>query len=236
MSKNQSLIIEIECSSCKNLVHTRKGNIQRAIRLGKAYVCKKCVPQRTPDFWKNKERTKKHSNAIKSSKLYYQSLLSRNISGVKNGMFGKKHTDATIAKMSKTRTGKKQKKSTIQKRLRTQGLLPKAKRLNRKVREFIHKKLSWYLKVYQRDSFTCQNCGAKGKGVKLDAHHKIPLGKLIAQLLKGKESLPFKEKYNILIRSNKIRDKKLKNGITLCRKCHKKIHTNWGSHNVQIRK
>lgn len=38
-----------------------------------------------------------------------------------------------------------------------------------------------------------------------------------------------------LIVQPEIVDNELKNGITLCRKCHKEIHKNWGSHEPQVR-
>jgi len=50
------------------------------------------------------------------------------------------------------------------------------------------------IKVWQRDNFTCQQCGAKG--VRVDAHHIIP--------------------YRI------SKDNSLKNLVTLCRSCHAK--------------
>jgi len=37
-----------------------------------------------------------------------------------------------------------------------------------------------------------------------------------------------------LIGQPEIIDKNLENGLTLCIKCHKKVHKNWGSHEPQI--
>ena len=62
-----------------------------------------------------------------------------------------------------------------------------------------YKYSDWRLKVYERDNFTCQNCGQKGG--KLNAHH----------IFKWSE-------YNSL-------RFELWNGITLCEKCHKKEHS-----------
>ena len=56
----------------------------------------------------------------------------------------------------------------------------------------------WRLKVYERDSFTCQECGQVGG--KLNAHHLFEWSKF--------KSFRFE----------------LWNGITLCEKCHRKIH------------
>lgn len=52
--------------------------------------------------------------------------------------------------------------------------------------------------AYTRDSYTCQNCGAKGTNVSLHAHHIVPLSR------KG---------------TNKI-----SNLVTLCDQCHRAVH------------
>jgi len=41
------------------------------------------------------------------------------------------------------------------------------------------------------------------------------------------------DKFNFIITHSEIIDKDLKNGKTLCRTCHKKAHSNWGSHNAR---
>lgn len=60
------------------------------------------------------------------------------------------------------------------------------------------KSKNWRISVFERDNYTCQMC--KQVGYKLNAHHIIPFSK--------DKSLRFE----------------LSNGITLCVKCHKKIH------------
>ena len=63
----------------------------------------------------------------------------------------------------------------------------------------------WRTNVFQRDNYTCQECGKKG--VKLNAHH-------------------------INTFSNFPEDRlKLDNGITLCEECHKNTST-YGQHKV----
>jgi len=62
----------------------------------------------------------------------------------------------------------------------------------------------WRKKVFERDNYTCQECGArseKGKRINLDPHHLKPVSD-----------------YPELIQV-------IENGITLCRECHKKTDT-----------
>ena len=73
-------------------------------------------------------------------------------------------------------------------------------------------------------------CNSKEK---IDAHHIEPLSKIVKRLIEGKTFLTEREKANWLILQPEIRDEELKNGITLCRKCHKKKHKNWGSHQIE---
>jgi 5-methylcytosine-specific restriction endonuclease McrA len=58
---------------------------------------------------------------------------------------------------------------------------------------------NWRIKIFERDNFTCVYCGSRESGT-LNAHHIIPFSK--------DKSLRFE----------------LSNGITLCKKCHKKEH------------
>ena len=62
-----------------------------------------------------------------------------------------------------------------------------------------YKYSNWRLKVYERDEFTCRECGQKGG--KLNAHHQFSWTKF--------PSLRYE----------------LWNGITLCVNCHKKEHS-----------
>jgi hypothetical protein len=60
---------------------------------------------------------------------------------------------------------------------------------------------AWRTAVYQRDNYTCQKCGAKGK---IQAHHRIPFS------------------------VDKSLRLEVSNGITLCKNCHKEIHKRGG--------
>lgn len=62
----------------------------------------------------------------------------------------------------------------------------------------------WRTSVFKRDNFTCRQCGAFG--VKLVAHHVVPLNILLRDSLDG---LLFE----------------IGNGITMCDVCHKKHHS-----------
>lgn len=67
----------------------------------------------------------------------------------------------------------------------------------------------WAKQVKERDKYVCQHCGTTKK---LEAHHKVPVGddpKLAGEI---------------------------SNGITLCDKCHRKVHQNEGLKLHQIQK
>ena len=65
----------------------------------------------------------------------------------------------------------------------------------------------WRNEVFERDNYTCQMCGKRG-GV-LNAHH-----------IKAYKSYP-KLRYSV------------KNGMTLCEKCHKSIHRKKGADRIE---
>ena len=80
----------------------------------------------------------------------------------------------------------------------------------------------WRLKVYERDKFTCRNCG-DDKGHVLNAHHIVNLAHLIDEYKINKDNyLQHKDKiYNI------------SNGATLCKTCHMRFHSINGSATTQ---
>jgi len=134
-------------------------------------------------------------------------------------MFGKKLSAETRAKMSKSRTGKLGPEAT--------GWKGGKLSLCRRVKLGIHRRYQWYKRVYERDGWKCVNCGSKEK---LDAHHVRPISKLIRELTKGATFESDEAKIEWLLTRPEIRDDELKNGMTLCRNCHKMEHNNWGSH------
>lgn len=74
----------------------------------------------------------------------------------------------------------------------------------------------WRLSVFERDKFRCKIC--KNLGGKLEAHHLIRYNTIICDnnIKTIKEALKCKELWYV------------SNGITVCYKCHKKIHKEEG--------
>lgn len=90
-----------------------------------------------------------------------------------------------------------------------------------------NKYLKWRTKVFKRDKYTCQECGAKngnGKSIVLNVHHKIPFSLLLQKFIKCYNTLsPSKNKKELFEIAMKYKDFwDIKNGQTLCKICHKK--------------
>ena len=70
----------------------------------------------------------------------------------------------------------------------------------------------WLSDIYTRDDFTCQNCSIRGGN--LNAHHIKSFSSILQyyEITTLEESLECDELWNI------------NNGVTFCRKCHRKIH------------
>lgn len=83
--------------------------------------------------------------------------------------------------------------------------------LRKKIRHS-YKYRQWRDDVFTRDEFTCQECG--NKGIYLQAHH---INK-ISSILHFYEITILEDAYECMELWN------INNGITLCKKCHKKIH------------
>lgn len=76
----------------------------------------------------------------------------------------------------------------------------------------------WRSDVFSRDDFTCKKCGEKGG--KLEAHHLIQFKVLFKEFLTKYDKE--KDLYIQLSNFKKLWD--LKNGVTLCKKCHSEWH------------
>ena len=72
---------------------------------------------------------------------------------------------------------------------------------------------SWSLKIMERDNFICQKCGYEKGGI-LNTHHIKKFSEILEnnKIETLEEALACEELWDI------------KNGITLCKKCHIKIH------------
>jgi hypothetical protein len=111
---------------------------------------------------------------------------------------GKKHTPETLKKMSLAKKGKPSKKN--------RGLTT----INKRIRSLSNYN-EWRVNVFQRDKFTCSECGKSG--VYLEAHHVIGLKEII-------------KKYNLKTIEEFMNCEQLwnlDNGKTVCFVCHKKI-------------
>lgn len=73
--------------------------------------------------------------------------------------------------------------------------------VNRRIRQS-EEYSAWRISVWQRDYWTCKNCGHKGKDIV--AHH-----------IKSFSKYP-KVRFDV------------ENGVTLCRSCHKRVHSEIG--------
>jgi len=101
--------------------------------------------------------------------------------------------------------------------------------VNSRVKGIVHGRYNWYGRIYQRDNWQCVLCGNKSK---IDAHHIDPINQIIKRLCANRQ-FTNDEKVIWLVGQPEIIDNELKNGITLCRACHKLKHANWGSHDCR---
>lgn len=144
------------------------------------------------------KRTEKATHSLETRKK-----MSISSSGNKNHNFGKKFSQETKDKISKSRIGKTAKENHPN----WKGGITSEKKLIRRSVDW----KNWRLAVFERDEYICQECGVMsgcGYAVFLEAHHIIP------------------------IRENK-KDEffNINNGITLCRPCHMK--TMWKESDYQ---
>lgn len=219
--------VKIRCDTCVRTMRMLYKSAERnKKRNGGRHVCGKCSgqplrPQNLKSFWTIRRR-KALGKSIRSSPLYSEAIASRNTAGEHNGMFGKRLSESSRQKMSLSRTGKTGANAT--------GWKGGKMSLTRRVKEFVNRN-GWYLRVYRRDNFKCVKCGSKKQ---IDAHHIESTNSIIRRLCGNRVFKCDDDKYKWLIKQPEIIDVTLKNGITLCRKCHKEEHCKcehgWGSH------
>ena len=83
----------------------------------------------------------------------------------------------------------------------------------------------WRKKVFERDNYTCQDCGVRSKqGVKvyLEAHHVKSFAELLAEFLQEYNQFsPFEDKDTLVRLAMKWQPFwEISNGKTLCKTCH----------------
>lgn len=211
--------VDATCDECGRVntiyLYTYECNCRR----NGHYRCNHCRPQNTKEYWQNPEVKKRHSDAIRSSEVYRDGIANRDLTGERNGMTGRVHTIETRKKMSIARTGKLGSNATAWKGGKSSVL--------QRLKKMLQTRSHWFSRVFERDASKCTKCGAN---TKLDAHHIIPLVVIVKSLLKDRSFDNDDVKLEWLYSCPEVLDQELKNGITLCRQCHRKIHNNWGSH------
>jgi len=160
-----------------------------------------------------------------------ETLKGKPFSGIKADWNGKKHKESSRLKMSKSHTGKKLSEET-KKKISIANCGEKCNfwkggitSFNKKIRELFEYS-RWRTNVFERDKYTCQECGARsgnGKKIILEAHHINAFYKIL-------EDNNIKTIKDALI-CNELWD--INNGITLCRECHRKTD-NFGGNNLKI--
>jgi len=196
--------------------------------------CHSCSNKKNNIGRKASDEAKKNMSKASKGKKKPQSMIDK-ITGKGNYFFGKKHSKESLQKMKDVRTGVPLSKShrqsiglghkgvslTEQHKINISnaqkgdkcyswkgGITP----LNHAIRNS-KKYADWRTQVFGRDNFTCQEC--KARGVWIEAHHE----KSFAEIIKDN-------------RIKTIGDAdscdelwSISNGITLCKKCHKQLHS-----------
>ena len=80
----------------------------------------------------------------------------------------------------------------------------------------------WRDKIYQRDNYTCQNCGSQKSGT-FNAHHSDKsFSELLAEFLQEYNQFsPFEDQHTLLRLAMKWQPFWTARGETLCKECHK---------------
>lgn len=218
MSKRKTKL-NVKCDECGSLNTIGLVTYESNVRQNGHYRCKKCRPQNKREYWQSDDVRHRHGESIKNSTAYQQAIESRDISSEKNGMFGKHHDAEAIAKMSRSRTGKLGVNATAWKGGKNS--------FTQRVKRLLSTRYRWSARVFERDDSKCAECGASKS---LDAHHIVPIVKIIKRLTQDRVFESEEQKLEWVIAQPEICDPELTNGITLCRIHHRLAHKNWGSH------
>lgn len=168
-----------------------------------------------PSWNKGKHLSEEHKRKISENHS--------DLSGKKNGFYGKTHKKEAREKLSKLHTGKKLS-------LETKRKISESRRgekcnfwkggiysIKNRIRDS-YRYNDWRQKVFIRDDFTCQDCGQVGGN--LNAHHHVK-GKSFKDLIEEvKINLPLMDLYEGAMIYEPMWNQDL--GTTLCLKCHKK--------------
>jgi 5-methylcytosine-specific restriction endonuclease McrA len=172
-------------------------------------------------FQPSKEHREHLSNALKNRKLTddWKQKISKKLKGKKLSLetrhkmsiaqkgkkyaLGYKHSIETRRKMSESRTGKKHPRWKG-------GISP----IHEQIRHSSQYR-DWRQRIFIRDNFTCQKCGATG--IYLHVHHIISFVELLNQT---KYHLPLFNLYDGAMLYAPLWN--IGNGITLCVGCHNK--------------
>lgn len=219
-----------KCDSCgikfvmsKRKMHEQQKKTGLDLTFCPRCRCKQTIkdkPQCSKAFW-SADKKREHGKIMKNSEKHRQSrkVLSVVFRGSGNPMFGKKLTTEMRHKMSVARIGKIGEKATAWKG----GDFSILNSIKRHLKVVI----KWNKKVCERDGNKCVVCGSEEK---ISAHHIVPISEIVYRLLAGRSFKTKEEQYEYLIHTETVVDPRLENGVALCKKCHKHIHTNWGSH------
>jgi hypothetical protein len=217
---------------------------------GKTGMCQSCINTIiTTGRIQTKATRDKISKKLKGHKVskITRKKISKANSGENNGMFAKKVSKATRSKMSEAQTERYKDPKEREKTGKQSRKFWKNPELKKKLSlslggtgtpyekldltytiRHLPEYLEWRDKVYQRDNYTCQECGQMG--YELEAHHLKRLSELLKEFLHLYSNYsPIEDKEILLqLALNYKLFWNLDNGQTLCKKCHK-LTDNYGT-------
>lgn len=221
--------VEVTCDQCgKRLTRTKRLVMVNRGKHGMD-TCMSCAaklsiskkPQCSSEYWDAKKRDH-HGMMMRESNNYQSSRARIGRYGSENHRFGKIASLETRVKMSASRMGKVGANATAWK--------GGHQSLNKRVKKLLGGRGKWFGRVIARDT-CCQHCGESHR---LDAHHIKPVALIIKELLTIHDPGNDDDRLLYLAGLDEIMDPTLKNGIALCRPCHRKVHHNWGSHRPTV--
>ena len=177
--------------------------------------------KRVGNAMRGRKLTKNHRAKIGKT-LKERGIKPPTMYGKDNPNWGKKMSKEQREKIRKKRTGWKapielrRKMSETRRGSKSPGWKGGITALQTRIRNTV-KYAEWRQQCFLRDDFLCQKCNQKGG--KLEVHH---IKRYSALLQEAKNYLPLFDWYNACLLYTPLWD--IKNGVTLCIKCHKKSH------------